>query len=192
MLFALASLIVFTPQIVVWQILNPPVNATSYPYSGGHFFWFNPQILGVLFSLRHGFFLWHPVLLLAAAGLFFIYRRDRSLPILLGVMFLAQIYLVGSWNGWWGGHSFGNRLLINSIPALALGLAALIDWADRRNLFPAAGVVALTLIAWNALFFAQYRLGYINKYRALSLYELTVGKFAMIADLANRLRALLH
>ena len=187
MLFGLAALIVFAPQIVVWQILNTPANAASYPHSGGHFFWFTPEIFGVLFSLRHGFFLWHPVLLLAAAGLFFLYRKDRSIPVLFGVMLLAQLYLVGSWHGWWGGHSFGNRLLINSIPALALGLAALIDWTVRRDIFPAAGVVAMSLIVWNALFFAQYRLGYINKYRAISVYELTVGKFAMIADLANRL-----
>ena len=186
--FCMSAAIVFLPQMVVWQILNTSTNGASYPNYGGYFYWFTPKIFRVLFSLRHGFFLWHPVLFFAASGLVLLYRKDRSLTFLLGFMFVVQLYIVSAWYGWFGGHSFGNRMLINSLPALALGLAALIDWAAKRNALRVAGILAVSLIVWNALFFAQYRLGYISKYAAISFHELILGKFTMLLDMANRIQ----
>ncbi len=188
--FGAAVLIIFIPQMAVWYFLTG--TGTNYPHSGGYFRWFSPEIFNVLFSFRHGLYLWHPVLLLATAGLVLLYRRDRSLPLFLALMFAAQLYLIGSWYGWWGGHSFGSRMLISSLPALALGLAALIDWASRRNALPVAGILACSLILWNALFFAQYRLGYIPKHSTINLHQLIPGKFVMLWDIANRITGMIR
>ncbi len=189
-IFGAASLTVFVPQIAVWYALSG--SGKYYPHSGGYFHWFAPEILNVLFSFRHGLYLWHPVLLLATAGLVLLYRKDRSMAFFLALMFAVQVYLIGAWFGWSGGHSFGSRMLISTIPALALGLAALIDWAIERNVLPVAGILACILIVWNAMFFAQYRLGYISKYAAITPRQLTLGKLSMLLDIANRLQELIR
>lgn len=188
--FGAAALIIFTPQLLLWYLLSG--TGTNYPNSGGYFHWLSPKIFNVLFSFRHGLYLWHPVLLLATSGWVLLYRRDRSLPVLLALMFAAQLYLISSWYGWFGGHSFGSRMLISSLPALALGLAAVIDWASRRNALPLAGILACSLIVWNALFFAQYRLGYISRHSAITLNQLILGKFVMLWDMANRIADMLR
>jgi hypothetical protein len=183
--FGAAALIVFVPQMAVWHFLSE--TGASYPHSGGGFYWSSPEIFNMLFSSRHGLYLWHPVLLPATAGWVLLYRRDRPLSVFLALMFAAQVYVLSSWFGWWGGDAFGSRMLISSLPALALGLAAIIDWAHRRKALPVAGVLACSLILWNALFFAQYRLGYIPKDSAITLNQLILGKFTMLWDLATRI-----
>jgi hypothetical protein len=189
--FGLSAFIVFAPQMAVWQVLNGSAARISYPYSDRYFHWLAPKCFAVLFSLRHGLYTWHPLLLLATAGLALLYRKDRRLAWLLAMMFAAQVYLVGSWFGWWGGHSFGSRMLISSYPALALGLAALVDWAIEHKAFALVGMVSISLVVWNALFFAQYRLGYISKMDTITFQQLTLGKLLMLRDMVSRLQTLL-
>jgi hypothetical protein len=190
--FAVAALIVLMPQMAVWQVLNGAAVKVGYPYSGDYFHWFAPQFLNVLFSLRHGLYLWHPVLLLATAGLVLLYRKDRLAPFLLGLMFIVQVYVIGAWFVWWGGDAFGGRMLISSLPALALGLAALVEWTIERNALPTFGILSCCLILWNAMFFAQYRLGYISQSTAITFKQLTIGKLFMLKDMANHFQKLLR
>jgi hypothetical protein len=190
--FGAAACIVFIPQMAVWQVLNGSPVKAGYPYSGDYFHWFAPKFLNVLFSLRHGLYLWHPVLLLATAGLILLYRKDRHLPFLLGLMFTAQLYLISAWFVWWGGDAFGGRMLISSLPALALGLAALIDWMVERKALPTICILGGSLVLWNALFFAQYRLRYIPQNAAITFNQLTLGKLFMLEDMANRIQRLLR
>jgi hypothetical protein len=188
--FSAAAFVVFMPQIAIW--LTSEGAQRYHVISTGRFHWAAPEISNVLFSFRHGLYLWHPVLLFATGGLVLLYRRNRLLTLLLALMLAAQLYLIGAWYAWWGGHSFGSRMLISSFPALALGLAALLDWSAKRNALPMAGILACSLILWNALFFAQYRLGYISKYSAITLNQLTLGKFSMLLDIAHRIQTMMR
>jgi hypothetical protein len=190
--FGLAAGIVFMPQMAIWRVLNGSSTRIGYLQTKAFFHWFAPEILEVLFSLRHGLYLWHPVLLLATAGLILLYRKDRSLSLLLGLMFASQLYLVGAWSGWSGGDAFGGRLLISSFPALALGLAALVEWAVERSAQTAAVILSSSLIAWNALFFVQYRLRYISMRGAITFNQLTLGKLAMLKDIVRHIQAMLR
>jgi hypothetical protein len=190
--FTLSAAFIFAPQLVIWQILKATAARTMHAYSHGFFYWMTPEILNVLFSLRHGFYTWHPVLLLATAGLVPLYCKDRILSFLLGLMFAVQLYLISAYYGWFGGNAFGGRMLISTLPALALGLAALVDWAVRRRAWFAVCTLACCLISWNALFFAQYRFGYIPKSREITLHQMTVGKFLMLKDMASRIQAMIR
>jgi hypothetical protein len=189
--FGATAFVVFIPQMAVWTSLNGSPVRISYPHSSRYFHWLAPESLAVLFSLRHGLYTWHPVLFLATIGLALLYRKDRRLAGLLAIMFATQLYIVGAWIGWAGGHSFGSRMLISSFPALAIGLAAVTDWAAEHKAFESFAVVSIGLIAWNALFFAQYRLGYISKMHAITFQQLTLGKLLMLRDMIGHIRALL-
>lgn len=190
--FGVTASLVFMPQILLWQVQYATVAGGGYARGGEHFRWLEPKMLQVLFSLHHGLYIWHPLLLLATAGLLLLYRKNRVLPFLLGAFFVFQVYLIGSWHGWMGGDSFGSRMLISSFPALGLGLAALIDWAAGHRALAITGILGAGLIAWNAVFFAQYRLGYIDRFLPITFEQLTLGKLFVLKDLVNRFWAMIR
>ncbi|MBN1568493.1 MAG: hypothetical protein JXA73_11660 [Acidobacteria bacterium] len=190
--FGMTAFLVFLPQIVLWQIQYGNIAGGGNIEGHRVFHWLEPKMIQVLFSMHHGLYIWHPLLLPATAGLILLYRKDRFLPFLLGFFFLLQVYLIGSWFGWMGGHSFGSRMMIGAFPALALGLAALVEWTEEHGALAFAGILGSGLIAWNAVFFAQYRLGYISKYLPITFEQLIPGKLVVLKDLMNRFWAMIR
>lgn len=100
---------------------------------------FSPQFGRVLFSGRNGLFSHHPFLLMAVPGWLILslgagrHRkavRDLLLP--LGLVFLVQLWINSSTSDWWGGHAFGQRRLVSSLPLFAVGFAALYQLAASR------------------------------------------------------------
>lgn len=86
----------------------------------------------VLFSPVHGLFLFHPALLLAAAGLALAAGRElgRRLPgmgTVAAAWFLAVAVLYGWWSEWENTGGYGQRFLIDALPACALGFAAFLE-----------------------------------------------------------------
>jgi hypothetical protein len=110
----------------------------------------------VLLSPVHGLFWFHPALLLAAAGLGFgvwreIARRAPGWATVAAVWFLAVALLYGWWSEWNNAGGYGQRFLIDALPALGLGFAALLEKRPRR--LRVAAVTATALLGY-VLFFA--------------------------------------
>lgn len=188
LVFGLASIVLFTPQMAVWQVLYGSPFISGYLYTDlPTFFWLQPKVVQVLFSPLHGLYLWHPLYLLATMGLVWLYRRDRRLAFWLGLGLAVQIYVIGAWRSWSQGDAFGGRMFISSLPGLALGLGALIEWAVGRGALVAVELVGAGLVIWNGLFLIQYRLGYIPMSAPINLEQFTVGKFWMLVDLWQRI-----
>jgi len=98
----------------------------------------HPKILEVLFSARNGLFSYHPLLLVGLAGfLWLLASRPAEMPQwflwTLLATFLAQVWVNASVHDWWGGHSFGQRKLLSSLPLFALGLTFLLEKIRRRS-----------------------------------------------------------
>jgi hypothetical protein len=79
-------------------------------------------LAGLLVSPSRGLIVFSPLLLVVG---FWAVRYRRFLPFraLFGVAAVActlQLLLVSSWKIWWGGHSYGPRLLADVVPWLAL------------------------------------------------------------------------
>jgi hypothetical protein len=97
----------------------------------------HPKILEVLFSARNGLFSHHPLLLVGLAGFAWLLASPPAglprwfLGTLLGA-FLVQVWVNASTQDWWGGHSFGQRRLLSSLPLFALGLSFLLENVRRR------------------------------------------------------------
>jgi hypothetical protein len=179
--------LVFSLQMLTWKILYGNPLSSGYFYGGAQgFSWSAPRVFDMLLSLWRGIYPLHPLTLFATLGLAWFYRADKRLAVLLGVGFVAQVYLISSW-GTQGG-SFGGRMFIASLPALALGVAALLDWALARRAGPVVWAIGAVLVVWNGLFMVQYRFGYVpmgdSRY---TLRQLTIGKVEMLGDLAHRL-----
>jgi hypothetical protein len=102
----------------------------------------------VLLSPVHGLFWFHPALLLAAVGLAMmasreIARRTPGWGCIASVWFLALAVLYGWWSEWSNPGGFGQRFLIDALPALAVGFAAFLEGGRRRLKGTIAGVAAL-------------------------------------------------
>jgi hypothetical protein len=137
-------------------------------YAGESFSFGSPHIWSVLFSPLHGWFYWHPLLLLAVIALAWAAMAGK-LPRCWLVSLAAIIYLNGSWWCWWFGSSFGNRAFEGATLYAMAGLGILwnavadVPWARR------ATTVAIVLaIAANAALLALFMTGKIGREQAVS------------------------
>jgi hypothetical protein len=114
----------------------------------------------VLFSPHHGLFLFHPALFLAALGLLLpagseLRRQEPGIMPGMGtaalVSFLGVAVLHGAWSEWANPGGYGQRFLIDALPALGLGFAQILGGRPVRLYRPA--LLAATLFGY-LLFFA--------------------------------------
>ncbi len=174
----------FAPQALAWRILHG--SFLSGPVDGGvdlgvtFTLWKSPHALSILFSGRHGLFVWSPVLIAAAAGWVYLFVRGELLHRVLLVMFAAQLWVIGSWPMWWGGASFGQRFFLNHTAGFAFGLAALLALAKTRRLkFLLYGFMLLCL-AWNAGLAVQYGQNIISREEHVPVAVLFKNQFTAV------------
>lgn len=118
--------------LIVYLLFSRVAYGSWFPdyYSVGS--WLSPSgylraLYGVLLSPSRGIFIFSPFLLLVAMGtLLYAVRKQRHLLFwLCGLWVSLQILSVAATPMWWGGYSFGPRLLTDAIPALVLMTAVL-------------------------------------------------------------------
>lgn len=121
-IFIIGSVIGFSPQLIAWYSLNSTIGKDPYLGSGTELNFLTPHILGLIFNFKTGFLFYSPLLLIALAGMFFVYKKNRTLGLSLSIILLFYYYLIASWNGWHQGESYGMRMFISLFPIFALGL----------------------------------------------------------------------
>lgn len=180
---AIAALVVFSPQLLSWQIIYGSVLRSGYVYAGGVFNWFAPRLVEVMLSPERGLLVWHPIFLGALIGLGLLWRSDRRMSA-LGLLAIAmQWYIIASWTDWMQGDAFGGRMFIVCTPIFALGLARLIEYATTRFSWWAILGVAALLVLWNFLLYVEYRFFLVTSGRPVDWYDVTVGRLARPVDM---------
>jgi hypothetical protein len=102
-----------------------------------HTFW--SGLAGTLISPSRGLLVFSPVLIFGFVGLA-LRIRDRTVDALdvVAIVFIVSCWLtVASFPVWWGGDTYGPRLMSDALPFLCLLLAPFIDWclvSDRARL----------------------------------------------------------
>lgn len=87
---------------------------------------------GLLVSPGRSLFVYAPILLAAAPGLWLL-RQPRGLRWWLMGASLTLLLLHGAWVAWWGAWAWGPRLLVPTLPLLSLGLVGALRWARGRG-----------------------------------------------------------
>jgi len=98
-----------------------------YSYQDQGFSWLKPHLYDGFFSSRSGWITYTPVMLLALAGMPFLYRKSKELFWGTAVFSFLFIYICFAWDIWWYGGSLGIRSMVQAYPVLAIGLAALYE-----------------------------------------------------------------
>jgi len=158
---ALGAVVPVAVQLIAWKLLFGSWFAYSY---GGEHLNFSALHLGeVLFSPRHGWFYWHPLLLAGIAGfLGWAWRRVAGWAWIVSLG--ATVMLNAAWPTWWLGSSFGHRGF--EVPTLfaMLGLAALGQLAHTRPLaWRILQCATMIAIAWNLVLLALFLTGHISR-----------------------------
>lgn len=126
LLLAAGALYVFIPQLLVWQILYGKFWVSPYVSTIEGFNFLQPHIIGVLFSLSNGLFLWTPVVVIGIVGLL-LHHKTQKILVWMAISILAQLYIVASWSIWWQGASYSGRMFVSSLPFIAFGIANLLS-----------------------------------------------------------------
>ena len=122
-----------------WNSIPEVANFRGNPFVG---------FVGLLISPSRGLFVFSPFLLFAIAGAAIAIRHSERWPIApyLAAGSLLLVLLDAKWSIWWGGHTFGYRLLIEAIPG-AMVLVA-IAW-DRVRMRPGWMTALLACGVWS-------------------------------------------
>lgn len=113
----LAALIFFS--IKVYHYVYPSNYDFKFAvYGYTNFKW--EALYGHLLSPSRGLLVYSPFLIVSILGIFIFLKKTRK-DLLLWAMFTGfvfHLYLLSTWELWWGGGGFGNRLLSDSYPSL--------------------------------------------------------------------------
>ncbi len=122
---------------------------SGYGSESGQFFpsqlWHTvPQLLG---SLNKGLFIFCPILILGVLGWKDFFERHRAEATLCLALIVENLIWSASWWSWYGGWSWGPRLLVPTIPLWLLPGAFLLQKAQsRRRLYIFALVTLIAII----------------------------------------------
>ena len=114
---------------------------------------------GHLVSPSRGLFVYVPAAGVVFVILLFVWRqiRDRPLTLVALAMIAAHLMVVSGFHVWWGGHSYGPRLLTGLLPWLVIltvqALAAIAAFSSvrlRRVAITACAVAAVAGVLMNA------------------------------------------
>jgi hypothetical protein len=113
------------------------------------------RLWGLLASPGRGLFVFVPFLLLLPFSL--LRMRGAWLRLTLSMLggFAGSLFFTSAWPIWWGGSSYGPRLLADGMPVLMLGMAALPLGRVWTALVAALGLVALAIHLLGALVVAR-------------------------------------
>ena len=90
---------------------------------------------GILISPARGLFVYSPIFLFSLIGFVILIRRKaNSIFPFLGAGVVLIIFIYSKWRGWWGGSSFGPRLLSDITPLLVLFLYPLKEVLTSKRL----------------------------------------------------------
>jgi len=127
-LAVIGFLVCLIPVLLYWKFATG--NWVAYTYEQEGFYFDRPwQIWYGLFGFRKGWFIYTPLLLMAAYG-FFLMRKDHRFSAFRSAFWWYlpfNLYIVLSWYGWWYGGCFGNRALVPALTLAAFPVAYLFN-----------------------------------------------------------------
>lgn len=174
LLFAGVATACLVPQFIQWKTIYG--RYVTNPHGGDSIQfppWFAPN---VLFSTRHGWFIWTPIVALCVLGLLYGCYRAHRVFVPLTTVLLLEVALVGSLaKNWDAGQAFGMRMLTCSLSIVGLGLLWLVHVARRRALV-SLGVAVVACMLYTFLFAVQYRMDLLPKRDWLTSDELLRDK----------------
>ncbi len=181
LVFIICFIIAFLPEMLAWKgIFGSYFSGPQSEEVGAHMNFLHPHIIGVLFSGRHGLLTWNPIFLVGIIGLIYFYKKEKSLTLSLVIIFLIQLWIIGSWRTWWGAHSFGHRMFLSSSPLFIFGLPGLFEYLFAQNYKKIVYAVGIVLILWNFGLMFQYVTNLLDRDGLTPFNQVVINQFTAV------------
>jgi hypothetical protein len=183
-LCGLGALLALLPQFVTRQIVFGNFLSVG-PYALSAWNWTSPVFVKVLFSTDHGMFVFTPLLVMAIAGLFYLWRLNRTFGTICLLITLVFYCLISCFPWWYGNVGFGNRFFVSLTPIFISGLASLFAWLARFwddaraasfRLIP----LTLLLVIWNLGLVYQWQTHLIPRYGPVDWQAVRFNQFRVV------------
>ena len=141
--------LVWVPQFIYWRWVSGSFFYFSYGELGGRFFFGNPQVFNILFSIKKGWLVYTPLMIFSIAGIILMIVRRSGMALAIALFTGLNIYILSSWWNWWYGGGFGLRSFVDCYALLAIPFAAFLDFSTRQSRLvrlPLTGLMAVLLI----------------------------------------------
>jgi hypothetical protein len=144
---AACALLVASPQLLAQRYVFG--GFFTVPQGPHYMHWTGSFVWEVLFSTKHGYFVWTPIAYLGIIGLLFSLVRRPDDRVLAGALlggFVLQVWVSGSTYDWWGFWGYGLRRLTDCTVCVMFGIGTLVEalrrlHARRPRLAPHAAMV---------------------------------------------------
>lgn len=127
----------------------------------------------ILFSPNRGLFVFSPILLFSVVGAAQAWRIRHPARLLYRYIIVGVILfilLVAKWHMWWGGHSYGYRLLVDITPFLVILMAPSIRLVRKSGLLRSLFIITAAASVLVQLLGALYYLDYWNSKLKIDRY----------------------
>jgi hypothetical protein len=121
-----------------WSTYGNAFGPSTSQLAGENWSWNVDSLWGILISPSHGALVYQPWLILAGLAVVCSTSSQesgapRGWPWLCVAVTVLQVGMVAGWCCWWGGHSWGSRLVAEAIPLVALLCVRPIDWLLKQS-----------------------------------------------------------
>jgi hypothetical protein len=141
-----AAVLMLLPQLAYWNhVAGSPLH---YSYGDEAFSnWSAPRLLSIWFAPHNGLVPYSPVVVVALAGIFLMWRsRQKTNAVLLTAHFLLLSYVFSSWWMWTYGCGLGSRPFVEYLPFLALPLAHVVNHSFSNFSRPLPLVMTIAML----------------------------------------------
>ncbi len=145
-------LMIASVQLIYWKSVSGHWLYNAYGDQG--FSWLHPHLLNYSISYKSGWLTYTPAMALSLIGLVYFLRRGASRVAILTFLALA-FYIVTAWDIWWYSGS-GGRAMVQYYPALAMPLAALLQWLGARRLRAWASLPIIAALCYINIWFTYH------------------------------------
>lgn len=128
-----------------------------YSYGEERFNFSDPHFIDILFSYKKGLFLYTPLYLIALAGSWFLYKRNKFEAVAFLFFFIVSTFILSCWWNWWYGGSFSGRVFVEYLSLFMLLFAFLMQHIVHRFARIFSNVLIVLLIALCQFQTYQYR-----------------------------------
>ena len=129
-----SAVLVGIPQMMYWKhqtgsfLYNSYWNQNSFDISESH-------LTKILFSIRKGWFIYTPLIILSIIGFFYLKKEKFNavrFPVYIFIAF--NIFILSHVPVWFNAGSFGQRFMVQSYAILAIPLGAFLEYFSFRSL----------------------------------------------------------
>jgi hypothetical protein len=161
LLFPLFAVLWNIPQLLYWYFIGGKL--LMHNLHTEEIILIDPNLFKFLFSFKKGWLLYSPIFILALVGFRSLYRKNKQLAGPLLICLVLSIYVLSSWECWWYAASYGQRVLVDYYPLLAIPLASMLMALCRSTFRIIIGILfTSSCIILNVVQSYQFYRGYVH------------------------------